>query len=327
VVVYARDSNAIPAHDTDPAIMAAHPLLYYKGWTSNGVVILRHDTEIGEGTPVTFYSIYQHLHHVHRTPVATKDAKGKAVTEDVALKKGDKVYRKDPIGAAGAIYGRIGRIHLEIVADEANVAALMGRSSGPLRQGRTHCVWGDTHLTLPANTALYATDPRTVQLRYVVRAYSAAHPGATETLQSVAAQFLTTPEKLQQLNAALFAEVRTRYPALSADQWFSAVSGSYQAAMRYHEPTTAQRTLTVPAIWGNGAAPADLPAELWRRWQVPLQARAAEPFIVSMGEAQGCVTLVTRTRQGQTLGQTTENGYDLYDRAVAAYPGCPSAGY
>ncbi|WP_199101071.1 hypothetical protein, partial [Dyella sp. ASV21] len=46
VVVYARDSNAIPAHDTDPAIMAAHPLLYYKGWTSNGVVILRHDTEI-----------------------------------------------------------------------------------------------------------------------------------------------------------------------------------------------------------------------------------------------------------------------------------------
>ncbi|WP_199101163.1 hypothetical protein, partial [Dyella sp. ASV21] len=139
--------------------------------------------------------------------------------------------------------------------------------------------------------------------------------------------FLTTPEKLQQLNAALFAEVRTRYPALSADQWFSAVSGSYQAAMRYHEPTTAQRTLTVPAIWGNGAAPADLPAELWRRWQVPLQARAAEPFIVSMGEAQGCVTLVTRTRQGQALGQTTENGYDLYDRAVAAYPGCPSAGY
>ena len=48
-VIFARVSDEIPAHDADPAVIAAHPLLYYKGWTSNGVVILEHTTEIGEG--------------------------------------------------------------------------------------------------------------------------------------------------------------------------------------------------------------------------------------------------------------------------------------
>ncbi|MEP9321870.1 M23 family metallopeptidase [Paraburkholderia phymatum] len=117
-------------------------MLYYAGWTSNGVVILKHTTEIGDRVNVEFYSIYQHMHKVN-------------------VSRGQKVYRKDRIGSPGAIYGQPNRIHFEIVADAANVAALMGRSSGPLTasQGRTTSLWGDTHIVLPAGTPLYATDP------------------------------------------------------------------------------------------------------------------------------------------------------------------------
>ncbi|HTV86148.1 MAG TPA: hypothetical protein VME63_12110 [Dyella sp.] len=145
-VVFARASDGIPAHDTDPAIVAAHPLLYYKGWTSNGVEILQHTTEIGEGVNVTFYSIYQHLHTLESRgeKAQEKDAHGKThtKTQQRPLTKGDKVYRKDAIGTAGAIYGQPNRIHLEIVADEANVRALMGRSTGSIAQVRTTSVWG-----------------------------------------------------------------------------------------------------------------------------------------------------------------------------------------
>ncbi|WP_027798668.1 M23 family metallopeptidase [Paraburkholderia dilworthii] len=164
-VVFARSSDDIPQHHDVPAVIAAHPLLYYKGWTSNGVVILKHATEIGEGVNVEFYSIYQHMH-----------------TTQVA--RGSKVYRKDAIGLPGAIYGQPNRIHFEIVADAASVAALMGRNHAPLaaEQGRTNSLWGDIHIVLPAGTPLYASDPSVG---------SAAHPAwqvpvqATTTEQTI----------------------------------------------------------------------------------------------------------------------------------------------
>ncbi|WOD15824.1 peptidase M23 [Paraburkholderia kirstenboschensis] len=223
-VVFARNSEPVPQHQDDPAVIAAHPLLYYAGWTSNGVVILKHATEIGDGVNVVFYSIYQHLH-----TLATRTVNG----HPVELAHGQKVYRKDAIGSAGAIYGQPNRIHFEIVADAASVAALMGRNQGPLaaEQGRTSSLWGDTHVVLPANTPLYATDP------------SVATPG---------------------------------HPA----------------------------------------------------WQTPVLARTTAPAIVSMSEAQGLITLTTRTIRGAVLGSATpEDGYGLYERATKRYPGCPSAGY
>ncbi|REG59789.1 hydroxyethylthiazole kinase [Paraburkholderia sp. BL6669N2] len=149
-VVFARGSDDIPQHHDDPAVIAAHPLLYYKGWTSNGVVILKHATEIGEGVNVEFYSIYQHMHTTQVT-------------------RGSRVYRKDAIGLSGAIYGQPNRIHFEIVADATSVVALMGRNHGPLaaEQGRTNSLWGDIHVVLPVGTQLYASDPSVG---------SAAHP-------------------------------------------------------------------------------------------------------------------------------------------------------
>lgn len=83
-VVFARSSTPIPPHIDDPAIIAANPLLYYKGWTSNGVVILKHTTEIGDGVNVVFYSIYQHVHTLatrrvngHDVELAARDFLGR----------------------------------------------------------------------------------------------------------------------------------------------------------------------------------------------------------------------------------------------------------
>jgi hypothetical protein len=147
-VIFARPSEAPPARGTDEATLRRHPLMYHGSWSSNGVIIVEHTTEIGDGVSVVFYSIYLHLHDLASGP---KDAPWQA---------GDLIYRKDAIGRAGWIYGGANSIHLEIVADQANVQALMGRSTpGPMNV-RTTSVWGDTHIVVPAGTPVYATDPR-----------------------------------------------------------------------------------------------------------------------------------------------------------------------
>ncbi|SAK85797.1 hypothetical protein AWB80_05835 [Caballeronia pedi] len=320
-VIFARESDPMPKPDTDPAILAANPLLNYKGWTSNGVVIIEHTTEVGEGVSVTFYSIYQHLH-----TLAQRTENGHQKTQQRALKNGDKVYRKEFIGMAGAMYGQPNRIHFEIVADAANVAALMGRNSGAFTQARSTSVWGDIHIRVPANTPYYATDPRETTLRYMVPLTDRGDPRGT-TLTSLAAQFATTVERITHLNAELIASLRQRYPALFSNDWFSAVNGSYQNAARLPAPDGHARFVTVPAIWGSAPPPADMPAELWAQWQVPVKGRTKADTIISLSENKATLTLTTRDASGRALGSITENSYDLYERATAQYSGCPSAGY
>ncbi|MFS2161450.1 hypothetical protein ACCD10_29495 [Pseudomonas sp. Pseusp122] len=81
--------NPTPA-STDPN----HPLRYTGKWTDDGCVVIRHETEIGEGdnAKVVFYSIYMHLSKISLTPLQT----------------GSAVLRKDAIGEAGSIYGKGG---------------------------------------------------------------------------------------------------------------------------------------------------------------------------------------------------------------------------
>ncbi|WP_269511294.1 hypothetical protein [Burkholderia sp. IMCC1007] len=190
-VVFARACTPQPKQDPTEQERDAYPLFYYAGRTSNGVVMLKHQTEIGEGVEVVFYSIYQHLE-----TVANKTG------TQAAWKKGDKVYRKDPIGQAGNIYGRPNRIHFEIVADQANVEKLMGRSTGKLQapEGRRNCVWGDMHIVLPAGTPMYTVNPRTETRNYVVRAFDSTVGAANDTLASVAQRFHTTPERILAVN-------------------------------------------------------------------------------------------------------------------------------
>lgn len=306
-VVFARDSDPIPL-----AAAPTHPLLYYTGWTSNGVMVLKHTTEIGEDLTVTFYSIYQHLHTLEN----------KAGTQ-TKLKAGDKVYRKEPIGKAGVIYGRAHCIHFEIVTDEENVEKLMGRSHGPLvaTEGRRNSVWGDMHIVLPTGTPLYQQDPRTETKPYTVRLFNSALGAGNDTLESVAQRFNTTPKRIRQLNGS---------PARAAN-WWATLTGAAQKAQNKPEPTVAKRTIRVPAIHGAAAAtpPEGISAEEWRNWQATVVGYTSSPLIVSLSEALGTITLTTRQGNGTITGSCTEKngGYDLYKTAVKGYPGCPSAGY
>ncbi|AIO22593.1 M23 family metallopeptidase [Burkholderia cepacia] len=312
-IVYARPSAPKPKTTPTGEERDANPLYYYAGWTSNGVVILKHRTEIGEGVEVVFYSIYQHL-----STVAKAD-----------WKSGDKVYRKDPIGKAGDIYGKSNRIHFEIVADKANVERLMGRSEGKLEvaEGRRSCVWGDMHIVIPAGVPLYAVNPRTETRKYVVRAFNSTVGAANDTLESVAQRFRTTPARILALNGKTEAQ---------AGDWWPKVTGAYQIAMasatkRPPLPTDAQRTIRVPAVYGAAAAtpPDDLTAEVWAQWTVQPIGRTREVLIVTLSEARGDITLITRDVTGERRGNVSEpqGGYNLYKTAVDTYPGCPSAGY
>jgi murein DD-endopeptidase MepM/ murein hydrolase activator NlpD len=67
------------------------PLNYREGWTDDGCVVIRHQTDIGVGndaSKIIFFSIYMHL-----STVAAQ------------IRTGAKVRRKDILGQAGQIYG------------------------------------------------------------------------------------------------------------------------------------------------------------------------------------------------------------------------------
>lgn len=144
-VVYKRGSAQGPAAPTGDS-----PLNYRGRRTSNAVVVIQHDTEIGAtaGVPtsVRFYSIYMHLHTVRDT-----------------VRQGQRIYRKDEIGQAGYIYGDPNRIHFEIVCDQANLERLVGRSAGNVpvaADGRTDAIFGEMYFRLPATTLAYAQEDK-----------------------------------------------------------------------------------------------------------------------------------------------------------------------
>lgn len=122
------------------------PPLNYNGGTDCGYVLLKHETEIGNGEEgkVQYYSLYMHT--------------GSIKSE---VKQGSKVYRKDPLGQVGQIDGKNG-IHFQIFCDDANLKKLVGRETTELdisKNGRTDIVYGDMHFYLPADTKFYPTRP------------------------------------------------------------------------------------------------------------------------------------------------------------------------
>jgi predicted chitinase len=158
------------------------PLNYGAGYTSDAVVVIRHDTEIGANaagvaTAVQFYSVYMHLHTIPLT-----------------VTQGRPIYRKDEIGQAGHIYGVPNVIHFEICCDAANLALLVGCATGLLNlgaNGRTDAVYGEMYFHLPAGTAIYPSRP----LAQFVEAMTlpAATPAAPTPLpQPLAAVHTTT---------------------------------------------------------------------------------------------------------------------------------------
>ena len=145
------DGTIIVRVDPQTKTGGGHPLNYDpdgQSWTSNGLLIIEHNTEIGANytTPpvavaVRFYSVYQHLDEI-----------------ETALTVGSTIYRKTKIGKAGSIAGRANRIHFEIACNDENLERLIGRRTGELnttRNGRTDVLFGDIYIRLPAGTPLY----------------------------------------------------------------------------------------------------------------------------------------------------------------------------
>jgi hydroxyethylthiazole kinase len=130
-----------------PNLPPEHPLMY-NGATSDGVVVIRHEAEIGEGEQarVVFFSLYMHLHAI--APAARVNR---------------FVHRKEVIGNVGYIDGEMGRMHFEIICDDANLARLTGRASGPLpltSDGRSDVIFGEIHFhMIPRLRFLPSTSP------------------------------------------------------------------------------------------------------------------------------------------------------------------------
>ena len=140
---------ALVRRRTDP-VPASSALNYGAGYTSDGVVVVRHETEIGatangQATQVVFYSVYMHLHSVK-----------------AGLAVGNAISRKAEIGQAGHIYGVPNVMHFEICCDDANLARLVGRPSGDVNvisDGRTDALFGEMYFHLPASTPVFGTKP------------------------------------------------------------------------------------------------------------------------------------------------------------------------
>ncbi|SCK21605.1 peptidoglycan DD-metalloendopeptidase family protein [Vogesella sp. LIG4] len=131
VVVYKR----APSPDADKKPLA------YQGATDNGCVVIKHNTEIGEGPDgqIEYYSIYMHL-------------------KQVFVKNKQPVNRKDSLGSVGSCNGK-NAMHLEIICDDANLKKIVGRSTGKLdisKDGRDNIVYGDMHFYLPPGTPFFA---------------------------------------------------------------------------------------------------------------------------------------------------------------------------
>lgn len=156
------------ARSTDPK----HALNYRGGWTDDGVVVIKHETDIGAIaavrasaavpatattpavaavaaspavlTKVVFFSVYLHLGSVK--PLAVND----------------NVFRMNELGTAGSIYGVRDRIHLEVVCDDANVLALTGRNTAQSvtsADGRADVIFGKIWYFVPSGAAFLQSDP------------------------------------------------------------------------------------------------------------------------------------------------------------------------
>jgi predicted chitinase len=136
IVVYIRPASKI----------SDKPDLALNGGSDDGCVIIRHNTEIGEGAngEIEYFSIYMHLREISRE-----------------IARNQPVYRKTAIGQVGKCNGK-SAMHMEIICDDENLKRIVGRSSGSTdlaKDGRTDAVYGDMHFYLPTGTPFYATEP------------------------------------------------------------------------------------------------------------------------------------------------------------------------
>jgi predicted chitinase len=229
---------------------------------STGCVVIRHVTEIGaQGTApvvVTYYSITQHLRQLDRAlpPV------------------GRAIYRKDRLGLAGTIHGESDRIHLEIIAGDADTLRLVGRTTGELAiggDGRSDAVYGQAYVLVPAKTACYSAQPVGVTLPaaagdsgnddlIIGMRYEAG--SATLTTYKLNGGIVGTAPRETDAEYNLYAEASTRHRRLStADQLISSPSGLYEL-LRFGRNLGTDPLPANAAHWRKVAVPGQ-PGGVW----------------------------------------------------------------
>lgn len=154
-IVLARRPVAV---STDPAhAQNYNPYGSTASWTDNGLVIIRHTTDIGtdaNAREIVFYSVIAHLSELRGNFLRV--ANGTA-TADQRL-----ALRKDEIGLAGSVYGAANHVHMEIACDDDSLRRLCGRATGELAvtaNGRSDAVYGEIYFYLPAGTPFFAAQP------------------------------------------------------------------------------------------------------------------------------------------------------------------------
>lgn len=153
-IVYLRQPTARPDNQ---ATLEQHPLYVPNiGWTDNGCIIIRHQTEIGENITITYYSIYMHLRSIEN-----------------GLAQGNNIHRKTKLGNAGRIYDQDNLIHFEIITADDQIENIIGsltlnrnganyhtNQQGHIthyisQHGRTASCFGSMYFYLPADTPTY----------------------------------------------------------------------------------------------------------------------------------------------------------------------------
>lgn len=150
-IVYARRPTRQVAEPSHP--LNYNPYGEVPAWTDDGMVIVRHRTEIGAGAnaeEIEFYSVFAHLSELSAGVLVVAGGSANAAQR--------RIFRKDEIGRAGRIYNAADHIHMEIVCDDANLNKLVGRRTGTLpltADGRDDAVYGEVYFHVPAGAALY----------------------------------------------------------------------------------------------------------------------------------------------------------------------------
>lgn len=253
---------------------------------STGCVVIRHVTEIGaQGTTpvaVTYYSITQHLRQLDRDLPAV----------------GRAIYRKDKLGLAGTIHGESDRIHLEIIAGDADTLKLVGRSSGELAvsgNGRIDAVYGQMYVLVPAKSLFYSAQPSGAAMPAAAGdsgnddlIVGIRHEAGSTTLATckLDGQIVGTAPRETDAEYDLYTEANARHGRLStADRLTSSPSGWYELLRFGHnlgsDPLPANaahwRKVVLPGqpggVWVNLNAPntkkfsdADFPQ--WAGWKL-----------------------------------------------------------
>lgn len=116
--------------------------LNYNGYTDNGCIVIKHETEIGSGEngKITFFSMYMHLNFISNT-----------------ISVGETVGRKDSLGTTGMVDG-VNAIHVQIYCEDQYIEKITGRSQPHLdtsKNGRVNVCFGDIHFYIPSGTSFY----------------------------------------------------------------------------------------------------------------------------------------------------------------------------